>query len=208
MMGFVKRWFTGLVRRPRLSPEDWVERLDQASGYGVVQTLVKLGQPAVEPLITALRDPRPLVRMHAAEALGQMQDTRAVEPLIAALKDSQDSLRTSAARALGQLGDVHAVEPLIGVLRDPQRIVRTAAIEALGHLGDVRAVEPLMHLAWDGYDETDRANEIDANAILALGKIGDERLLPKLERVRQQLDEGYTACTSKGYTSPDETTGL
>jgi HEAT repeat protein len=198
-MGFVKRWLTGLVNRSRPSPEYWIERLDQVGGYGVVQTLVKMGQPAVEPLIAALRDPRPLVSMHAAEALGQIQDVRAVEPLIAALSDPRDGVRMFAARALGQLGDARAVEPLVVALRDPHRNVSTEAIQALGHTGDARAIEPLMHLAWDGYDETDRADAIDARAILALGKIGDEQMLPKLERVRQQLNESYTAAASQEY---------
>ena len=198
-MALVKRWFTGLANRLHPDPEYWIERLDQVGRYGVVQTLVKMGQPAVEPLITALHDPRPLVRMNAAEALGQIKDARAVEPLIAVLSDSQASLRKFAARALGQLGDARAVEPLLAALRDPEWNMRTEVIEALGRLGDVRAVEPLMHLAWDGYDETGQANVIDTKAILALGKIGNEQMLPKLERVQQELSAGYTTSASQEY---------
>ena len=48
---------------------------------------MKIGAPAVEPLIAALRDKDWHVREGAAEALGWIKDPSAVEPLIGALKD-------------------------------------------------------------------------------------------------------------------------
>jgi HEAT repeat protein len=47
--------------------------------------LIRIGQPAVEPLIAALKDKR--VRWNAIHVLGRVRDARAVEPLIAVLKD-------------------------------------------------------------------------------------------------------------------------
>jgi HEAT repeat protein len=69
------------------------------------QALARLGQPAVEPLIAALRDDYPEVRRQAAVALGQIKDSRAVEPLIAALHDAD--LRCKAAAALAEIKDPH-----------------------------------------------------------------------------------------------------
>ena len=52
-----------------------------------LESLVKLGESAVEALIQALKDKRWSVRERAAVALGRIRDTRAVDPLVQVLKD-------------------------------------------------------------------------------------------------------------------------
>ncbi len=52
-----------------------------------VAALVKIGEPAVEPLISALNDKDLRVRMRTARVLGEIKDGRAVEILNAAVKD-------------------------------------------------------------------------------------------------------------------------
>jgi HEAT repeat protein len=96
---------------------------------------VKIGAPAVEPLIAAFKDGDLDVRRAAAGALGAIGDARAVEPLIAALKDGDFDVRWAAARALGEIGDARAVEPLIAALKDEVSHRRWAAAEALGKIG-------------------------------------------------------------------------
>jgi hypothetical protein len=58
---------------------------------------------AVEPLIQALRDPAPLTRWRAAEALGKIADRRALYPLVRALRDQRSRVRQEAAGALYEL---------------------------------------------------------------------------------------------------------
>ncbi|HTB81679.1 MAG TPA: HEAT repeat domain-containing protein [Opitutaceae bacterium] len=105
--------------------------------------LVKLGAPAVAPLLNSLKDEDGDVRKGAAEALGQLNDKRAVEPLIACLQDDFGSVKQNAATALGLLGDKRAVDPLINLFKSESEDVRLAAAEALGLLGDGRAIAPL-----------------------------------------------------------------
>ena len=50
-----------------------------------IESLVKIGEPAVEPLINALKDKDSFVRWKATGALVKIGDERAVEPLINAL---------------------------------------------------------------------------------------------------------------------------
>lgn len=72
------------------------------------------------------------LRRGAAQALGELGDTRAVDPLIAALYDEDEHVRSSVAVALGQLKDVRAVDPLIAATEnDKNKYVRGAAWEAL-----------------------------------------------------------------------------
>lgn len=60
---------------------------DQTVSKDATKSLVKIGRPAVEPLIAALKDENETVRMGAAEALGNIKDTRAIGPLNDAIKD-------------------------------------------------------------------------------------------------------------------------
>jgi HEAT repeat protein len=71
-----------------------------------VTVLVKIGAPAVMPLITTLEDNgvNDGIRLRAARALGSIGDTRAVEPLIAALKDANEGVRQEVTEALAKLG--------------------------------------------------------------------------------------------------------
>ena len=66
-----------------------------------VAALVKIGSPAVDPLIFALNRPDSVVKYNAAQALGQIKDSRAVGPLIFALTRSDSVLKYYAAQALG-----------------------------------------------------------------------------------------------------------
>lgn len=93
--------------------------------------LARIGEPAVEPLIQALREEDPAVRSEAARVLWEIGDARAVEPLIQALKDEDRWVRYWATWAVGKMGDERASEPLTQLLEDEAWEVRKAAEKAL-----------------------------------------------------------------------------
>ncbi len=115
------------------------------------RALRKIGVPAVEPLISVLKnEPNGWARMNAAGLLGEIRDHRAVEPLIAALKDKYWLVRQIAASSLGRIGDPRAIEPLIAALKDESWNVRcTAAQSLLSYKNDSRIIEPLTILLSD-----------------------------------------------------------
>ncbi len=154
-------------------------------------TLAAIGDPAIAPLLEALRHDDWLVRLHAVESLGKTRSPRAVEPLLSVLFNDQDSaVREDAVRALGEIGDPQAVDCLFTAMREPS--LRTLAVEALGRIGDPRAVPALVDVViGSSPPETTRAvagcgdqwNEefiTQGAAVRALGSIGDERALPAL----------------------------
>jgi HEAT repeat protein len=117
-------------------------------GPSVSQICIWQEAGAVEPLIAALKDKKPVIQWKAAEALGDIRDSRAVEPLIDTLKDESIPVRKSVVEALGKIGDIRAVEPLIDVLKDNYPSVRKAAVEALRKIVDVKEIiGPLENLA-------------------------------------------------------------
>lgn len=132
-----------LIQALKLDPYNWrVER-------NAVDTLRKIGEPAVEPLIRALKHKDVYVRENAAKALGMIRDERAVEPLIrVVLEDVDWEDRRMAAKALVKIGKP-SVELLIPALKDWDKDVREIAAEALGEIGDKRAVQPLIHALKD-----------------------------------------------------------
>ncbi len=180
--------------------------------------LIKIGRLAVDPLIDALRDSHldKGIRAGAAEALGEIGDTRAVEPLIDALKDEDWHVRDNSIEALGKIGDARAIEPLaaaldshnsmtaakilaqmgeptvlplIAMLKDDSSVAREASAKALGEIGDVRAVEPLIDALKDVHWRVRRY------AAESLGKIGDARAVkPLITALRKDENEHVRQC--------------
>lgn len=137
--------------------------------------LVRIGTPAIEPLVAALRDEDSNVRRAAAGALDKMAwrpgrdesaaaygiaerqwdkyiglGAPAVDPLISELRNNDIDTEVSdvgpaVAHALGEIGDVRAVEPLIAAWGYRNRNVGPAVAHALGQIGAVRSVEPLIY---------------------------------------------------------------
>lgn len=105
--------------------------------------LSSIGKAAIEPLSSAMKEPKWETRYRAVEALGKIADEKAVKPLIQALKDNRDHVRYMAAKGLREFGDSDAIEPMIILLKDENRYVRTMAVRALGAIGGSKVHEAL-----------------------------------------------------------------
>jgi len=90
----------------------------------------------------ALSDPAdPLIRAHAAKAIGALDDKRGVDPLIDLLRDPHPLVRMETAIALAKLGDAKAVPALVGAIdstpsgtpRHTVVLALSALCETLGH---------------------------------------------------------------------------
>jgi HEAT repeat protein len=172
--------------------------------------LVRLGPPAVLPLIEALRNVNKRWRAFAAEALGQIGDERALPALIAVVNDEEetDYLRWQASTAIGQLRSDEVLDVLRRYLERPDvsAIVRWGTIAGLGYIGTPAAVA-LLITQLDSDDRDSRREAVAAlsnvaqplvvdhltalladpdpviaiRAIYALGKIGDVRAISALQ---------------------------
>jgi len=143
------------VKEGRMSPQAAFEILEKlgwkpednelAARYWVEKRqwdqCIKLGQPAVAPLISVLFDEQ--VRQEAAQALVKI-GAPAVEPLITILQTMGGEICQTAAEVLGEIDSESAIEPLISALEDKQKVVRCNAARALvaiyrrGRLNDVQ----------------------------------------------------------------------
>lgn len=164
------------------------------------------------PLLEALHSPNWIIRMHAAKALGRIQDPGSVSSLIPLLQDKVKAVREEAASTLAAIGD-SAVPALLESLTHQDWLVRLHAVEALGKTTSSSAVAPLLSTAFNDADSAVREDAVRALgnignpqaveflltamrkepglrtlAVEALGRIGDRRAVPALIDVVKGID--------------------
>jgi HEAT repeat protein len=108
------------------------------------------------------------------------------------LKDPDWVVRREAAITLGEMGDERCVEPLAAALRDGDWQVREVAIDGIGQIGSP-AVDVLLKLLRDW--------DVRKSAIMALGKIRDERVLePLMQQLRNDefMEDATDALVNLG----------
>ena len=148
---------------------------DEFSGvrWKAAEALSKIGAPAVEALIGALRHENDDVQWKAAVALGEIGDPRAIEPLIIQLCDEDRFVKSHAALALGTIGEP-AVKPLLRALSEGDGNLRWGAAIALGKIRDPRAIDPLIRALADKYEN------VRAESASSLAEMGKPALGPLL----------------------------
>ncbi len=185
---------------------------DDATKIGAAATLVRIGGPAVPPLIEALARDDGEVQFGALYALREIGD-EAIPSLVGALDAPEGSIRRSAASVLRDLGwkasddagairyliaseawlDVAdygqaAVGPLIGVLKSPDKEIWWNAARTLGEVGGA-AVAPLVNLLHEADDE------VRPLAAMALAEIGLPAVDPLIGLLSVPSLRGTAAAT-------------
>jgi len=149
------------------------------------EALVKIGSPAVDPLIKALGDKDWNVHYLAAKALVELKDPRAVDSFIKALEDKDYRVRDTVAKALVELKDPRAVDSFIKALENISWDVRYLAAKALVELKDPRAVDALIK-AMEDKDCSIR------NAVAeALGELKDPRAVDALIKALENKEDWH-----------------
>ena len=155
-----------------------------------IDALDEQGQDALERLITSMADVDlgddaadwvkakafvralgagiPELRMAAANALGEIEQSDAVPHLVDQFEDPDPRVRARSARACGQIADPRATDGLQGLLTDPKAGVRREAAEALGQIGNRQALQALLDL-YD--DDSERVRRI---AVSGFGKFEND----------------------------------
>jgi len=172
--------------------------------------------PAAEALRPLLADPDPVVRLHAAQAIGRLAYPPALEPLLDLLKDDDAGVREYAAQyGFCMLGEV-ACQPLLAALADAHGEVRAGAAVALGSLAsrDALRTGPESMIGHYPYALSDagKARVVDAliaatedadglvryRAIGALGQQGDPRAAPVLVHALADADSDVRVSAVDG----------
>ncbi len=116
----------------------------------ICDALVKVGTPAVKPLIAALGRERFLRRGDLAYVLGRIKDPRAVEPLLKAMDSPHLGLAIEAGIALGAMREPRAVKKIIEKLLllehapSQMQIAEQTLIVTLGIIDTPEAIEEVL----------------------------------------------------------------
>lgn len=104
-----------ILTNPDIKPPqhilDWLQARDK-----IVTLANAKDSQCVFPLLAALANPEPFIRVEVIDLLRNIKDARSVEPLIQALKDDNWEVRVTAVEALATVGDERATEPLFTIL--------------------------------------------------------------------------------------------
>lgn len=154
----------------------------------VVDILLAIGTPVIEPLIKALpNDPWG----YLSTVLGQLKATSAVGPLFNALVMDRElellKCRKHAALALVAIGDVRVVPPLTRVLinKKADNHVRELSALVLGKLTDPRALAPLCTVLRDKQNNVSLRRE----TLKATALFRDRRVLGLLKAILEDGSE-------------------
>jgi HEAT repeat protein len=169
-------------------------------GPDAAEALAKIGEPAVEPILAALKSDSlcapeltiALERMLGIDAMETLLRTPgffrpygwlyimgrdAVPRLIEGLDDPDAEYRERCLHALMDFKDPRSVEPICDLLADRDPAIRRGAAAMLGWIGDTRAVAPLIEAL------ADRDDEVQLAAIDALRQLRGFAARPALRRL-------------------------
>lgn len=137
-----------------------------------------------EILLQALKSEKGYVRVAAAMALGEKEETAATDPLLKMLAQDYPLAGHSAAMALGELGDERAVGTLMNELKNNEKdYIRSSSAVALGKLEAEEAVPYLIERL------RDTKASVRSNAALVLGKMGDKSAVKSLINILESGKE-------------------
>jgi HEAT repeat protein len=142
-----------------------------------VEELVRIGEPAVGPLIAALRPEVQLISARACLALARIGTSQAVDAVFKALDEGSSGVRSEAAGALRYLRSDRAVERLLELVgKDGDYRVRMSAAGALGMMGPEKSIDVLAAAL------NDSNQYVRGEAAASLGKIGSGKSVEPLLR--------------------------
>lgn len=164
------------VLRGRWYPHD---RQGVEAAKEALALLQQIGEPAVDPLIAALKDEDAATRAGAAMALGLFRSARAAGPLVEALPDRQGIVTAEVVKALG----AHDRDRVVALLIEGVKAGNWGAAGALSTFPDARAVPFLLEALGS------KEPAMRRNAAMALGAQKARRAVRPLIAMLAREDE-------------------
>ena len=143
---------------------------------------------SIDDYTKRLNDEDPAKRLEAVKNLGESGKAEAIEYLIQATGDPDEAVKIKAIDYLGKLRATAATQILVQKLfmREVPVPVQQRILVSLGRMGDVRAAAPISE-----YLDRDIDPETRGTAIFALGEIGDQSSIPKLQTIQRDAPDPH-----------------
>lgn len=162
------------------------ERWNGPQGSDAVETLVRIGSPAVGPLINALRANDANTKRNAVKALARIGDPRAVVPLVGvlgnALRNDDADTRNLLVHGFESFGRPGVLGLIQAMKNDPDPYARAGVASALVDLKEPEIIDALF-AALD-----DSTPLVRKNAAWTLGNKGEVRAVRRLVAALEDPD--------------------
>ena len=149
-----------------------------------------LNESSLPHLERCLDDENDDVRIEAAQAMLDIGGVNILSPILMSLKTMTPWMQVRLSKSIFVFGE-HAVSHLVQAMRSPYPAIQGFCVEILGMLGDVKAVPTLLEYI----DFT--VVEVKHKSLIALGKIGDARSIPVIQKFLYSPDERLRIAASK-----------
>jgi HEAT repeat protein len=176
-----------------------LEGATEAVRIAIATVIGRIGRPQEAQVVEfLLKDPSPLVRRAAVDALARLEPGAATESLRLALADEASTVRIAAAGALGASEN----EDVVGILRcladDEDPDVRAAAVRAVGRRfassRDSEHQELVMQLIDSALDDEPGVALAAADTLRDMGAAAAEHALRILDRIEPELVQEGVRC--------------
>lgn len=142
----------------------------------------KKGQ-AIKPLVEAMNDNVPMVRIEVIKALGLIKDTQVNSHLIKALSDNDDGVKQMAIKVLNSIGDKKALPYIENAMQDKNYEIRKEAVIAVSTLSGSKSIPYLINMLKDSNAE------VRSQVIISLGSFRNKKTVEVLLGVIKNKDE-------------------
>lgn len=184
--------------------------LGHTTWHRVRNVVTILGETHLEsalPLLSQTLDyPEPRVRRAVISALAAIGGTSVIPYLLRFTEDSDSELHQPAIMALGGLRKNQAIPPLVSILtqKDPwgkNTALKTEVIQALAATRSPKAILPLLKVARRrNLLNRKHIEQLRAEAIAALGHLGNEKLIPILQKLPKVEKEPSSRALKQATT--------
>jgi HEAT repeat protein len=144
--------------------------------------LIRIGEPALPPIIAMLQDDRWYVVRNMVAILGEISIPSSIPALRKSSLHKDERVRKEVIRTLSRIKGKESEAIIIDLLQDRQMDIRRQAIASLGGIKARTAIQPLLQIALRS-DFLLRQTSLRREAITALGRIGDRLAVQPLAKI-------------------------
>lgn len=151
--------------------QELIKQLDSRTWDRAAKELVRIGDPAVDPLLRALNQNSHWISARASNPLSKIRSEKAVDGLLGALDNTKldERIRRYILQSLGNIESERVLNPLIRHLGHEDWAIRCAVLRSLGQIGGETAEEAVIGAL------KDKERYVVESAIAVLGQMKSTR---------------------------------
>ena len=164
--------------------QELIKQLDSRTWDRAAKELVRIGDPAVDPLLRALNQNSHWISARACNPLSKIRSEKAVDGLLGALDNAKldDRIRRYILQSLGNVASERVLDPLIQHLGHEDWAIRCAVLRSLGQIGGETAEEAAIGAL------TDKERYVVESAITVLGQMTSTRAPARLIEILEDRE--------------------